>query len=1461
MKIKFTLQRPAGPVDLAATVDSAATVGDLAAHLLAADPARRPGPPSTATPTLTLAGGPTLDPRQPLGESPLRSGAEVSVSAAGGSYVDAHSETAAVVRVVDGPDAGKEFPLARGSSIVGRERGVEVRLSDPMVSRRHARINVTDVVEIIDLGSANGVQLDELAVPRAILRPADVAQVGDTRLSVRRLPAAGSGAAAPSAAVEFVRPPRLDPVYEGRTFEAPELPERERTQRFPIVPLLAPIAMGAAIYLITKSLASLVFIGLSPLMLVGNAIESRFAGRAAFARALEDFRSDVAVLVEDATAAADAERAARGAEHPSLAECIDAAAAATPLLWTRRPGERAFGDVRLGLGRLASRSVVELPSAKRGPRAVYRELLTAVSPFTHVDDVPVVASLSASPLGIGGPRPASVAVTRSVLAQLAALHSPAELVFAAVTSSQSAEDWDWLKWLPHTSSPHSPLTGRHLASGAATATTLLSELDELVAARAQAGATCVPAVVLLVENDAPVVRSRLVALTESGAAHGVFVVWRSDELTDIPAACKEYLDLTSDGRTGQAGYLRSATSVLPVAVDALDAAGALALAKRLAPVVDVSAGVSDASDLPRAVSLLSLTGPELAASPEAVIERWTESRSIVTGPFAPAVPSRNAGTLRAVLGQSASQVHALDLRADGPHALVGGTTGAGKSELLQSWILAMAAAHSPQRLTFLLVDYKGGSAFRDCVDLPHTVGLVTDLSPHLVRRALTSLSAELRYREHILAAHAAKDLVTMEKQGVADTPPSLVIVVDEFAALVNEVPEFVDGVVNVAQRGRSLGLHLILATQRPAGVIKDNLRANTNLRLALRMADETDSTDVLGSTDAAFFDPALPGRAVSKTGPGRLVPFQTGYAGGWTSDDPPAPDILVEELTAGVAPVWALPETPDATPTDPGPTDIRRLVDSIQQANALARIEEPRRPWLPELRSVYDLSDQGTVPSRRTDRELVFGVRDDPDSQSQPTVAFFPDRDGNLAVYGTGGSGKTTLLRTLAIAAGFTVRGGPCHVYGIDFGARGLSMLDDLPHVGSIVAGADHERVTRLLGWLRALIDERAVRYSQANAGTITDYRAAAGAADEPRILLLVDGVAAFRQAYETSDRQRWFDMFVSLATDGRPVGVHVIVSSDQRSGLTTSLASAVQRRIVLRLATAEEYSLLGAAPDVITPASPAGRGVLDDHEVQIALLGADVEVGAQARAVRQFAEAMRRSGARQAPPIRRLPEHVAFDSLPPAIDGAPVLGLAGETLEPMPFDPRGGFVISGPPGSGRTATLLAVAHAISRARPSTRFVLFSPRATELSRHRIWNATATGAQEVAAAAASLTAELPSRLATDGDGLAVFVEALPELNGGAADMALAELLRTCTSEGLPFVVEGETAGLTGNLGVLGQIKASRAGIALAPESSDGPSVYRTNFPPRLNRAEFPPGRGLLVRLGKAFVVQVAAPDGG
>src|SRR5690606_18863798 len=447
----------------------------------------------------------------------------------------------------------------------------------------------------------------------------------------------------------------------------------------------------------------------------------------------------------------------------------------------------------------------------------------------------------------------------------------------------------------------------------------------------------VPAVVLLITDDAPVDRARLVTLVERATAAGIYPVWLAADVAALPAACRTFLrvEAGADGPRGEVGYVRLGESY-PVELSVLSEATALDYALALAGVSDSGAFVADESDVPRSVALASLLGPEMLDAADTVVERWRENDSIADRTPGATPTRRRAGRLRAIVGQSSLDAMHLDLRTQGPHALVGGTTGSGKSEFLQAWVLGLAAEYSPDRLTFLFVDYKGGSAFADCVHLPHCVGLVTDLSPHLVRRALTSLRAELHYRERLFNRKKAKDLLELEKRGDPEAPPALVLVFDEFAALVSDVPEFVDGVVDIAQRGRSLGIHLVLATQRPAGVIKDNLRANTTLRVALRMADESDSTDVIGVPDAAGFDPSIPGRGVVKSGPGRLHPFQSAYAGGWTSAAPSRAGVEVAHLRFGAEVRWEEPVDEDAAPApeeDLGPNDQQRLVRTIRLAS------------------------------------------------------------------------------------------------------------------------------------------------------------------------------------------------------------------------------------------------------------------------------------------------------------------------------------------------------------------------------------------------------------------------------------------------------------------------------------------------------------------------------------------------
>ena len=1518
MQLKFTFQTAAqeGPQtaghlvnvqptiqlsrDLVATVDSSTTVGDLARYLVRADPLRSASE-ATGGGDFTLAlvdqsrgaMGARLRPIDgalTVPESGLSSGVTVALTLWDASVRDAGPPVATAV-IVAGPDSGKDFPLWRGTTYIGRGHGSQIQVSDSSVSRRHAKLVVTElpgiagasgvtgiwevreVVEVVDLGSANGISVGDAEVARAILKAGDRVRLGDTEVEVRL---AGGGAGTltgggagtligDSVSVAFSRSPRIAPLFEGREFDLPDLPERPRPSRMPWLAMMLPALLGMGIFAFTRSPYSLMFVLMSPMMMLGNYVEQRRGGKKDFENLMRDFREDLEILAAQIRESLEVETEQRRRENPAGDQCAETACQRSPLLWTRRRDTPGFLQLRFGQATLPSRSSMTMPVVGRSTAQAWSELASSVAGLSFVREVPVVVDpLQTGAIGVAGVRAVALPAARSLVLQAVSLHSPAELIVTAIASTSTASDWDWLKWVPHSASPHSPISAGHLASTAPACAALLSELEDLLASTGEPNKVQEDSgqcVLVLVENDAPAERSRLVQLAEKGWHQGICVVWLAPMTAQLPAACRVFLEVAGD--QGEVGYVKEGKLVTPVVVDKVSLARTLAAARSLAPVEYCGAPVDDDSDLPRRVSLLALTGTELAHCENDVLERWGESRSILTGPFAPQTPHRRAGNLRAIIGQSAQGTFSVDLRADGPHALVGGTTGSGKSELLQAWILGMASAHSPQRVNFLLVDYKGGSAFRDCVELPHAVGLVTDLSPHLVRRALASLSAELLYREHFLARHRVKDLIELERRGEVEVPPSLVIIVDEFAALVQEVPGFVEGVVNVAQRGRSLGVHLILATQRPAGVIKDNLRANTNLRLALRMADENDSADVLGSSVAASFDLDLPGRAVSKCGPGRLTPFQTGYVGGWTSRTPPPPAMRVETLSYGTGRVWeprALDADLDYAMTDLGPTDIQRLVANISVAAKTAELPDPRVPWLPELHSVYDLASLPTTTRR--DDHLVFGVADDPDNQAQPVVAFNPDREGNLAVYGASGSGKSVLLRSIALAAGFAGRGDPCHVYGMDFGNRALSMLESLPHVGSIVAGPDHERITRLLLYLRKTIDDRAARYSAASAATITDYRPLANAPDEPRIIVLVDGLTAFRAAYETGGMVRWLDLFTSLAADGRPVGVHFVISVDQRAGMPSSLASAVQRRVVLRMAHPDDYSFLGVAGDVLSMASPPGRGVFNSAEIQCAVLGGSAEVFAQSQAVREFGETMRKAVTSEVPPIRCLTDRVLMNDLPAEVEAHPVLGIGSTHLLPLPFDPRGSFVVTGPSGSGRTTALASLARSLRRWCSAMTLCLVTPRRTsDLAALLDWTEVAVGADAIVALTTRLLAELQVA-ALLGAGaqqgaMAVVIERLDDLVGTPAESPLPALVKACIDNGHFVVAEGEAMFFGSNFGLPGLLKTSRSGLALQPDGTEGQMVFRSSLP-SFNRADPPAGRGFLLQHGQPEMLQVALP---
>ncbi|WP_407650942.1 FtsK/SpoIIIE domain-containing protein [Herbiconiux ginsengi] len=1523
--MKFTLLRGAAPAaDIVVTTDATASVGDVAAAVADADPLatrERAGAVTLAVSPPAFARESMLSPTTPIGEAEIGSGFTVRVtapadsreaSAVAGTGITAADAPAVIARVITGPDAGREFPLGFGESTIGRDPGCTIVLTDPLASKVHAKVLVGDVIEVADLNSANGLLIDGGIVTRVTVDEHQTVTIGDSELGFRRLarPAGGvgqadsaiRGAAERGGSLPFNRAPRVESRYPGREFPAPVPPSEPETMRFPWISLLAPLVTGAAMFALFQSAFALLFVALAPILVLGSYLDGGMNRRRRIGTDTARFDEELHDLSAELAAEVPKERAVRNAEAPTTAEIYADAMQLGPLLWTRRPEHWSFLNLRLGTGTLPSRNTVSRgDDPGRAVPELSRRVDEVLAPFAEIADVPLVENpRSSGGIGVVGPDAEVADAVRGLLVQVAGLHSPAEVVLAAITSARWSPEFAWLGWLPHTSSPQSPIGDQvHLADSAATGLTLLASLEDLVDARTRSSAvpavrgalperddvtsaggrvgepggsgdeaaasrgTATPAVVVVVTDDAPVDRARLVQLAERAADANVFLVWAAPSARALPAFCRSWIDLATGTDRASVALVRLGRAVPGVRCERIDLAQATALARRLAPLVDSGARISDSSDLPPTVSFLTLVGTEFAEAPAVVVDRWRQSR---------------AGSLRALVGNSGVDAMHLDLRSQGPHALVGGTTGSGKSEFLQAWVLGMAAEYSPDRVTFLFVDYKGGSAFAECVNLPHAVGLVTDLSPHLVRRALTSLRAELQHRERLLGRKKAKDLLELEKRGDPEAPPALVIVIDEFAALATDVPEFVDGVVDIAQRGRSLGIHLIMATQRPAGVIKDNLRANTNLRVALRMADEHDSTDVVGEKTAAFFDPALPGRAVAKTGPGKVTPFQAAYVGGWTHRGPERASVKVAELRFGAEIVWE-PRVVDPAALrhdETGPNDESRLVTTIGTAAAIAGVPAPRRPWLDELATSYDLA---ALPSS-TGGELVLGLADLPERQAQEPVVFRPDADGHLGVYGTGGSGKTVTLRTIAAAASLATDG-RAEIYALDFAGGGLRMLEQLPTVGSVIAGDDPERVSRLLRMLAELLDERGRRFSTVNAGSLDEYRVLAGTPDLPRVLLLIDGFPAFRAEWETaSGRLARYGEFQRVLAEGRRLGVHVVFTADRPGSVPSSVSSAVPRRVVLRMSDESSYLMLDTPDDVLGPASPAGRAVIDGHETQIAVLGGSRNVLEQAGALERLAAELRERGVTDVAAVGSLPTDVPLGELPVEVAGRPVLGLADDDLAPLGFDPIGLLLVAGGPASGRTNALLVLAQSLRRWRPGIPLYYLGQRRSALLSAAPWTETATDPDAVAALARRLAASIvaadaeaePGASAAPGASdplaagsttaapLVVVVESIADFLSTPADAAIVELIRSVKRSEHLLIAEAETSTWSSSWPLLAEVKNARRGILLQPEPVEGETVLRTALP-RAARSEFPPGRGYLVAAGKATRVQLpraAAP---
>jgi S-DNA-T family DNA segregation ATPase FtsK/SpoIIIE len=523
------------------------------------------------------------------------------------------------------------------------------------------------------------------------------------------------------------------------------------------------------------------------------------------------------------------------------------------------------------------------------------------------------------------------------------------------------------------------------------------------------------------------------------------------------------------------------------------------------------------------------------------------------------------------------------------------------------------------------------------------------------------------------------------------------------------------------------------------------------------------------------------------------------------------------------------------------------------RASKAAQIPAPRRPWLDELDPVRSLAPLLTG----TDSSLVFGVADVPTQQQQQPVGFSPDVDGHIAIYGTGGSGKSVVLRTLAIAAADTHLGGPVEVYALDFGAGSLRMIEALPNVGSVIVGDDSERIVRLFRYLKAELEERARRFADVSASSVSDYRTLAARPNQTRILLLIDGFPSFRDDWETtSGRAVWYDVFKDILSDGRQLGIHVAFTADRPGAVPSSVSSSVQRRVVLRLSEDNAYGQLDVPNDILSSKSAPGRAIFDDLETQIGVLGASTSVSEQAIAVRDYATALVAAGRPTVAPIGALPREYSATELPTTVGGWPTLGLSDETLEAVGFDPVGTLMLSGPPASGRSTALRAISQSLRMFDPEALMYYMGNPRSGLSDQPGWEAAATTIEQVLDLSKKLTEDVANP--DSEDRIVVVIENLVDFLQTPADAAIVALVKQVKRSSHFLLAESETASWNASWPLFAEIKNARRGLLLQPDPIEGDILLKTPLP-RVNRSEFPPGRGMYVARGKTFRVQLPLPE--
>lgn len=1074
------------------------------------------------------------------------------------------------------------------SVLIGREVGCSFCLRDRSVGRKHALIEVDELgATVKDLNSLNGTYVNSRKITKKSLKNGDIISIGkynifysngEIQLCIdpkEKTDKSGTAKKTPEYPV-FSLSPRLRHQTPSDVIEIqmpPNIGNMPMINWLSFLPMLATTSAYSAIFPLTS-------------------IFSTFLQKKKYAKAQEVRQEKYETYLAGVKAKIDKNRddqflSLEESNHETL-RCFDIATKRERTLWERTPEDDDFMKVRIGKGDIQTSFKIKFPDSVL---KMYNDELENRGEELGkgnqiIEGAPILCDLfNDLSIGVIGERRRAVSAARNMIVQIATTHSYKDVKFVTLFSKKEAKEWEFIKWLPHSFSDNREI--RYMANDVFAAASLDKIIDEELKNRKNSGTDNddkktdrLPFYLFLVTDPELIEESEIENyLDNASVGSGIGVIYVYNELKDLPKSCNIIADIRGD--FNEVFHKSDVGNKQRFEIDAFSAEKAELFSRSLAPVRLYEK--KSAADMPTCVTFLEGYGVKKVEELP-IIENWNNEN--------------NTKTVAVPLGVKENGEHFIFnmmngsdfLRYHGSFGLVAGTNGSGKSEMMQSWILSLATKFSPQYVSFIIVDYKGTGMLLPFKNLPHLAGKISNLDAN-VKRNIIALNRELIRRQKILdeVGIVPANIEEYYRRGYHKTYkplPRLIIVIDEFAEVKKNLPEFVPVLESIFAIGRSLGVGVIVSTQKPSGVVTDKMYANSKFRWCCRVASSADSKEMLHHTDAVRIKNA--GRAYVQVGEDDIYEQVQSF---W-SGAPYVPDRS-EKLSAD-SPISLVDITGKRVKYEVYKTgkkesevkEIDAVVEYIRKTAEENHIQNSPKIWQEKLANRLFIND---ITFNRTEDEFVvpYGMTDNPYEQSQYPADINFTSDGHHMIYGAPGTGKTTFLQTCIMSIANNYSPAEVNIYALDFGSWSLNLFSKLPHMGGVANDNDEERINKLINMISEELDTRKKNFSM---NGIINIRAYNQTAEKryPYIVLMIDNFSSVFSLYPNSD-----SFFIRLAREGASYGIYILATTGTSGGVSYKITANIKSTIALQMKDKSDYTSVVGKTDGLEPENTEGRGLV----------------------------------------------------------------------------------------------------------------------------------------------------------------------------------------------------------------------------------------------------------------------------